>query len=328
VLVRRQNGLVRWHPSGAPLVAAGCCCDNNCSDCDPCELCGEYELYSFSYIATIYENSDCNGTPTGTIEVSLDAPVTLSRTSGCSFSGSATMTEDGNSVDVAITISWFNDGGSCGWNIEIAGFSTVDVDTSFGGPEKDPSGTWNLAGTCTDGYSEGEYMTEEWDFVINDPCEEVGIVPCECPCDPWLPEEWPCGGLLEEYSLDSYVFKTRIFSSNDSCEGDHDYYYEMQLENPITLTATNEYETSCLWLGMGTFKERWSEDGAWITGIPGSWSVALFDQAWSVKGPGLEDAGTVKLVGNSPVGSYPGRTQCIPASSDSSQAFEAQGIIS
>jgi hypothetical protein len=149
--------------------------------------------------------------------------------------------------------------------------------------------------------------------------------PSSCPCDPWPPESWPCGGLLEEYSLDAYVFVIRYYAPNEDCTGTQVGYYEMQLESPITLTAGEA--TPCYWDGLGAYKERYSEGGSWTTGLNGSWSVSLAEEGWNLVGPNAADVGAVKVVGITPAGSYPEKVVCIPGSSES-QTSEAQGSIS
>jgi hypothetical protein len=61
--------------------------------------------------------------------------------------------------------------------------------------------------------------------------------PTTCPCSPWLPSEWPCGGLLETYSVS--------FSITIPFEG-NDYTYN----GSGNILANSTY--SCYWLGTVT----------------------------------------------------------------------------
>ena len=69
--------------------------------------------------------------------------------------------------------------------------------------------------------------------------------PCECPCETWPPESWPCGGLLEEYS---FTLPPRGFMEYDgtTCSGDllGGLGYRIL---PCTLTADG---TPCTWEGL------------------------------------------------------------------------------
>jgi hypothetical protein len=71
--------------------------------------------------------------------------------------------------------------------------------------------------------------------------------PCECPCETWPPESWPCGGLLEEYIFELPPWGSAEYD-NATCSGD---VIEVSVFGnrilPCTLTAG---ESPCTWEGL------------------------------------------------------------------------------
>ncbi len=63
------------------------------------------------------------------------------------------------------------------------------------------------------------------------------LIPCSCPCGTYPPASWPCGGLLETYSLTAFdIFNTLFF-------------YHLRIDpalSPVTLTAYK----SCGWRAL------------------------------------------------------------------------------
>lgn len=70
--------------------------------------------------------------------------------------------------------------------------------------------------------------------------------PSSCPCEPWPPEEWPCGGLNQTYlvsnGLVSPYDEALCYRHFDDGEGG---WGEMRLKAPQTVTAAS----SCRWSG-------------------------------------------------------------------------------
>ena len=97
--------------------------------------------------------------------------------------------------------------------------------------------------------------------------------PDTCPCDPWPPESWPCGGMNETYQL-SYRLQRWL---KTDCDGPPD----VDQLNSCTLTA--DASTPCQWVG----------DCGVLYLLLGNWrlSIGVFSPA--------------KGVGGTPVGAYP-----------------------
>jgi hypothetical protein len=102
-MLRRDNGLVRWHPAGAPVVSGGCCCETVEPDAPcscPCESwpledsenpgfadpegfpCGgllyQYSLSSFSLEEIYHPSSEsCDDEGQWPLQMTLESPISL-----------------------------------------------------------------------------------------------------------------------------------------------------------------------------------------------------------------------------------------------------------
>lgn len=59
---------------------------------------------------------------------------------------------------------------------------------------------------------------------------------CACACSPWPPSSWPCGGLLETYSV----------------SGEYDFGSGNPADTFTGITVTAVSGTPCAWAGSGT----------------------------------------------------------------------------
>jgi len=136
------------------------------------------------------------------------------------------------------------------------------------------------------------------DKVYDDCAECCGdLAPCTCPCEgTWPPASWPCGGLVEVYTLaeGSYI---ELVDSGVS--------YRWQATIAVALTATS----SCSW----TSNLSETNTQLYIDGTPtgpefvGRWEVFLLDCQWELyQQIGLTDF-VPKTTGQSPAGHYQSR---------------------
>jgi hypothetical protein len=132
--------------------------------------------------------------------------------------------------------------------------------------------------------------------------------PCSCPCSPWPPAEWPCGGLLQQYSLSKMEAEIKMYPMDSGCAGTPDSWRQVRSKSAVTLTATS---TSCTWTGSGAFERRnynfeTNEWGEWIDESLTFCRVELVSSLcrWDVSVIGF---GVPKLRGLTPAGKYKGR---------------------
>jgi hypothetical protein len=140
---------------------------------------------------------------------------------------------------------------------------------------------------------------------IEECCCPPPPAPCECPCETWPPESWPCGGLLEEYAVDIFLRFTE-YESETECTGSPFAIFEWRVKGgPGVVSA----DTTCGWadaelvmeqrakIGDGPFTE-WEE-------ITPSATVELTEInevcAWKFLVLGYF---FFKDTGSSPIGSY------------------------
>ena len=129
--------------------------------------------------------------------------------------------------------------------------------------------------------------------------------PSTCPCEgTWPPSEWPCGGVLETYSLNSILF-IRDYGG---------YIYHARLKSPITITASSILSQTCLWSGTGQMEASIDDGATFYDSTSGTIAVYWFGGQWLINlrfslisifdssGPQF----TYKGVGTSPVGLYSG----------------------
>jgi hypothetical protein len=117
--------------------------------------------------------------------------------------------------------------------------------------------------------------------------------PSTCPCEEtWPPSEWPCGGLLEIYSLDSWN------ATIDSLG------YLFRLKSPISLTASTP--GTCRWFGTGLTERSTNGGSAWSDFATLSFSLGLGAGGWSVSDTlgTLGPAVCAKVNGQTPIGNY------------------------
>lgn len=137
-------------------------------------------------------------------------------------------------------------------------------------------------------------------LISNDLFEECCCyLPESCPCEGvWPPVSWPCGGLLETYSLNSWL----------GIEDGPTYY---RLKSPITMSAFSaEWSTrSCRWRGEGDIE--YGPDGStWYNyDTDVGFLIDLYSYGWTVKVdefPGVGPGGVEvqKKHGQTPVGLY------------------------
>jgi len=89
---------------------------------------------------------------------------------------------------------------------------------------------------------------------VDCPCDCV--IPCSCPCSgTYPPASWPCGGLLETYSVTAWTYTEGFFGSPT---------FEWRIPPalmPMTVTATGH----CQWESSTAFimEKRTLPDGEW-----------------------------------------------------------------
>ena len=126
--------------------------------------------------------------------------------------------------------------------------------------------------------------------------------PSSCPCTSWLPSEWPCGGLVEQYSVDSE--KISFGTAGGACN------FGLRAENIIVTASPFR---SCLWIGTGTGEVSFDQGVTWeSTSI--NINLELVQQAgvrrWQIlmgnQTPGQFAFAVVsyKDAGQTPLGSY------------------------
>jgi hypothetical protein len=82
--------------------------------------------------------------------------------------------------------------------------------------------------------------------------------PCTCPCYPWLPDEWPCGGLLEEYLVDNGAVSTIDGAAIYGTVYDNDTdFSEYRFSSSFTVTASEA--ESCTWRAADVCYQRRSK---------------------------------------------------------------------
>ena len=132
--------------------------------------------------------------------------------------------------------------------------------------------------------------------------------PSECPCTSWPPSEWPCGGLVEQYSIQGSVNRTCVGTSG----------MESLIISPVNASAAT---TTCLWSVPSSerisaifieYCNGGSQNPHFVTGFsiqlapnwPGgrSWLVTI-GFTLSSGGPGYIYR-FVKSTGQTPLGSY------------------------
>lgn len=128
------------------------------------------------------------------------------------------------------------------------------------------------------------------------PCECPA--PCACPCGgTWPPAEWPCGGLLETYSVNSFIRYTTSALTTP----------EIRLKNPASITATYIGPGRCHWENLDVVLQYWdSVDETWVDyEATGRVGISHFCREWSI-GIGFANFTTFanKFTGLSPVGDY------------------------
>jgi len=133
-------------------------------------------------------------------------------------------------------------------------------------------------------------------FSEENPCPDEICAPCSCPCTSWPPSSWPCGGLVEVYTLaaGSYI---ELVESGVS--------YRWQATIDVALTAAGP----CYW----TSDLSETNTQVYIDGTPtgpqtvGWWEVMLEDCQWDL----YQQFGIAEFVpkttGQSPAGYYQSR---------------------
>ena len=122
---------------------------------------------------------------------------------------------------------------------------------------------------------------------------------CTCPCQPWPPAEFPCGGLLENYIVDFYLeFTEDPFDSVAEYRG------------TVMVSAFSLTSGSCAWRALGATTEirfygsegwgEWEERNRDVTlqFLPGD---CVYDLSISGVGDGR------KQPGGGPTGNYEAR---------------------
>ena len=134
-------------------------------------------------------------------------------------------------------------------------------------------------------------------FSEENPCPDEICAPCTCPCEgTWPPASWPCGGLVEVYTLaaGSYIEVENYNGLGQT--------WRWQAVNDIQLTAYN----SCSWDNNTTATTQTYIDGTPI-GSPysGWWEVVLEGCEWRLyEYNGSGGTSVPKTTGQSPVGDY------------------------
>ena len=132
-------------------------------------------------------------------------------------------------------------------------------------------------------------------------CPEPEPAPTTCPCaGSWPPESWPCGGLLEEYSLTSFYVE---YFLSGVATGDL-----FRVTGPITLSANAAFP--CQWVDAGEFEFYDESIGEWV--VQEDWYPVLLElraDGWYVfvdssSNDYVGGGGFYKTTGLTPVGSY------------------------
>ena len=136
-------------------------------------------------------------------------------------------------------------------------------------------------------------------FSEENPCPDEICAPCSCPCTSWLTASWPCGDLVEQYTISGTI---EIYGSQSNCENSINALTTASFSKTVTASTVNIPFSGCWW--------RWDEDPKPTTGLyqlqlllnpssPCFWGVyARYEVSGSRR-----DASMRKYVGGTPVGS-------------------------
>ena len=121
---------------------------------------------------------------------------------------------------------------------------------------------------------------------FEDCCCEEPDAPTVCPCDPWPPESWPCGGLLETYAVSGTV---EVLSGDDAGIWD------------VAGTVVASPENTCQWNDLTATQTRQSDSKVYEVGL-------RLELGWTLSVIGGVGGNGNKPTGLTPVGSYTGST--------------------
>lgn len=132
-------------------------------------------------------------------------------------------------------------------------------------------------------------------------------VPDTCPCaGTWPPTAWPCGGLLESYSVD--WDRVQTYYENFDCGDPVDSIQVYRIKGgPVTVTADSIL--SCRWESeLVTIESRvWADDSwtDWEDSFTTKFVVYLGEEKWiGLSGAFGSGGNFAKLTGGDPVGEY------------------------
>ena len=159
-----------------------------------------------------------------------------------------------------------------------------------------------------------------------DPCCCEEVAPCECPCGSWPPEAWPCGGLVEEYSISDISVAVEEYASSlfdpPSVCGTGSALRSGTLTADIPIIVEMVSDQSCQWFGRGDGELAFGS-GSPITG--NQWTVWLHPGCyWRVQ---FDASGLLvefrKYTGITPIGRYEVR----PCSKNIFTAYRLSGWL-
>ena len=136
--------------------------------------------------------------------------------------------------------------------------------------------------------------------------DELCPAPPGCPCTSWPPSEWPCGGLVEQYSLTINAHGS-VDYQNTNCAHPPDIEFEMQQSSGVLNAIPS---SACLWSGSFTTNSRvrffdYSNDewGPWSdNSTVQDYSVSLQAGKWVLKV--FNTTIGEKTTGSTPEGTY------------------------
>lgn len=259
-----------------PCVIGTCSCgtwtsDPQCSDFP----CGDgaveyyYNIYPYAVDVNDFAGTSC-GTVTSGTSYSLGTTIQLSASSTeCEWVGTGvvlkTVGTTESNLNSSITLSVVG----TSWKLNFSNSEIPDIEKLYG---ERPDGVYCIdTGCVVNGTNSAQ--TQGQGFVAAESC-----APSECPCNPWLPDEWPCSGLLEDYQINWYQ-ETINYTAGTSgpCEPYDSPSCDGGLGNPcwesntqwrtsgVTISATG---SDCTWQGVADWEKRTSIYGSAFS----SWS--------------------------------------------------------
>lgn len=133
------------------------------------------------------------------------------------------------------------------------------------------------------------------------PTTTPGLPPLTCPCSPWPPISWPCGGLNQTYTIDNGLLSkydsTPIYGKYLGLSGKT---YEYRILSPLIVYA--DVLNSCQWKLLSAVpNESRIDGGSWSPDVGVDITVRGY---WDVAVSTVFPFAAIKSSGSTPVGTY------------------------